>query len=448
MSRRRTAVIACAAIILFSFQNCGQSNFESFDQEDLLSSSGGTVTKDTAPLAFEVGLDSIAYNSCVPNNRGAAGYFTLKASASGNKGGARLTSNFLQTAQSQLVPIFGNAEVIDVQYKQLIETTNPEVEFQLALRSTTDYRAAYTGTAPAGVWGRMDYLSHDSWLTPLVDSARRRGNVFTPYSNRAPSGKNRFDFSFAQDIGGDYWAGLLGIQSFRGCVSQGCQGYGRFALAAGFSEPADKTLIRGPSSAAQTSQSSAYGRGYMLQFGYPENRPEAGMRVVKGIQEYNMQNQTQVLENGQPTSWECTEIPIMSSMQRGPAAAPQTSTNEVGGAPLCNPMRGDFATSNFTALKLAKIRELLPSYQWQLGYQVRNGVTRLCAVPVGFDCYPNEPFQNIQINGQAQPHPYYVSYNPGERCLNEDNLGVELTKTGEGALNKVCGHYITVCTKR
>ncbi len=455
MGRRLGVVLGSATLILFSFQNCGRSNFETYDDADLLRSSGVALDKATSPVPFELGLDAIAYNSCVPNNPAHEAYFTLRATAGGSRGGARLTQEFLSGPASQLKPILGNPDVIDVQYKQLIEAMSPETEVQVALRATNDYLAAYAGKEPAGIWGRMDMLSHDAWLTPLVDSARRNGNQWVPYSARAPSSKGRFDFSFKMDLGSSYWQGLVNAQSFRTCVSQGCQGYGRFAVAAGFSDPSNKNVIRGPA-ATSTSQVSAYGRGYMLQLGYPDNRAEAGMRVVKGILEYNMQNQAQVVENNVPTQWHCTEIPIMSSSQRGPASNPQTSTwdrNKGSGAqPLCQPMTGNYASMNFNELKLAKVREVLPSHQWQLGLQPFGGTWRLCAIPVGFDCYPNDQYPNIQQNGSSQPFPYYVSYFPGspgeEKCLNEDNLGIELSKTGQDAIANVCAHYITVCTKQ
>lgn len=472
MKKRLIIPIASLAVIVSTFQNCGRSGFDTAGDDTLLSVSGVTPTsKDSTPVAFDVGLDAIAYNSCVPSVRGVNGYSTIRATAGGPKGGVRLTPEFLTSAASQLIPINGNAAVVDVQYKQLIESTNPDAELQAAFRSTTDLQATFTGTAPDGVWGKMDYLSHDSWLTPLVESGRRANNAFVGYSARAPSNKARFDFHFNQDFGNgsDYWSGLLGIQGFRACISQGCQGFGRFNLALGFSEPANKKLIRGPASNS-SAQSLAYGRGYLFQFGAPANPDnmsqvfvDHGTRAVKGIVEYDLRTQNPVVEAGVPTRWSCFEIPIMSPNQRGPATNPQTSAlddftidpqtmQQLPREPLCNPMQGNFAIQNFTALNLSKLRELIPSQNWQLGYQnVLNGAgqvaTRLCAIPVGFDCYPNEPYQKF-VNGQAQPYPYYVSYHPGEPCINEENLATELTKTGDQALDRVCGHYISVCTKQ
>lgn len=441
MRRRLGALLLSTAILLFSFQNCGKSNFASTEGEDLLTSTGVDINKNTAPTAFEVGLDMIAYNSCVPNVKGASGYFTMRASAGGNRGGIRLDPAFLQSASSQLRPIFGNSEVIDIQYKELIAETNPGAEVQLALRSVTNYRAAFTGSSPKGVWGANDFIGDDSWLSPLVESARRKNNQWVAYSNRAPSSKSRLDFSFNQEFMSDYWSNLVSAQSFRNCVNQGCQGLGNFVLAAGFSEPADKTQIRGPASNSQD-QIYAYGRGYRLGFGYADGRPENGMRVLDSVQEFNMATQNPVVENNATTNWTCTKIPIMSSVQRGPVDAPQTTSQ------VCTPMDGTWAVNNFAALNLAKIREVLPSHQWQLGYQNRAGLpSRLCAVPVGFDCYPNEAYQNYQTNGSTLPYPYYVAYN-NEPCINEDNLGTELTKVGSAAMNRVCGHYITVCTKQ
>lgn len=474
MNKRLIIPIAGLAIIVFTFQNCGRSGFETAGEDTLLSVSGVTPTsKQTSPVAFDVGLDAIAYNSCVPSNRQASGYATVRATASGPKGGARLTQDFLTSAAGQLIPILGNPDVLDIQYKQLLESIESGAEVQASFRSSTDLQATYTGTAPNGVFGQMDYLSHDSWLTPLVDSARRRGNAFTGYSARAPSNKARFDFSFSQDFGNgtDYFSGLLGIQGFRACVTQGCQGFGRFNLAVGFSEPSNPKLIRGPS-AASAAQSLAYGRGYLFQFGPPKNPDNTsqvfidhGNRAVKGIVEYDLRTQNPVVENGQPTRWTCTEIPIMSPLPRGQPDNQQTSAlSEITYSPqgvafprepLCNPMSGNFAIGNFNnidGLNLAKVRELLPSHSWQLGYQnvlngAGQGVSRLCAIPVGFDCYPSEPYQRF-VAGQPQPHPYYVSYFPGQPCINEENLATELTKTGTAALNRVCGHYISVCIKQ
>jgi len=446
--------------VVFFFQNCGQSTFEMNDDQGIISSNAASVTRNTAPVAFEVGLDSITYNSCVPNNRGAGGLFTLQISAGGTRGGVRLTPSFLQTAQSQLTPILGNAQVLDVQYKQLLEQTNPNIEFQVALRSSTDYRAYFDASPNSAPWGRMDYLSHDSWLTPLVESARRNNNQFVPYSPRAPSMQpriqSRIDYSFLQNApAADYWSGLASAGNFRVCLAQGCSNTGRFAIAAGFSEAGNPNVIRGPTAVTNSAQTSAYGRGYFLQFGYPDNRPEAGLRVVKGIQEFNMQNQQPVSDtvNGPANAWDCTEIPIMSSLPRGPANNQQTAEFDQADAAgaraaLCNPMRGDFAVQNFTALRLAKIREILPPQHWRLGYQVTPAGTRLCAVPVGFDCYPNEPFQNFNAQtGQSQPFPFLVAYTPGVSCLNEDNFQAALANVGN-QISRVCGHYITVCLKR
>lgn len=456
MTNRHFGLLLGITAVLFTFQNCGRSGFDTISDE--LSLNGvNPNSKNTNPIAFDVGFDTISYNSCIPSVRSSPGYFTIKATAGGGRGGARLSPEFLATASSQLRPVLGNAEVLDVQYKELIEDTNPETELQAAFRSTTDLQATYLGTAIDGTWGKMDYLSHDSWLTPLVDSARRRGNQFVGYSARAPSNKSNFDFRFSQDFGNgaDYWSGLLSIQGFRACVAQGCQGFGRFNLALGFSEPSNTKLIRGPA-ASTSAQLYAYGRGYQLQFGHPRDPTSTnvnqvfvdhGPRAVKGIVEYDLRTQNQILEGGAPTRWSCMEIPIMSPNQRGYAGAYQTSGTDDSGQALCNPMQGDYAKNNFAALNLAKVREILPAENWQLGYQNIAGGSRLCAIPVGFDCYPTESYQRF-VNGSAQPHPYYVSYRPAQACINEENLAVELTKTGANALNRVCGQYVSVCTKQ
>lgn len=458
VNRRTIAVFAGISIILFSFQNCGRSGFQAFDDAELLSASltgtnpGG---KASAPLAFEIGLDSIAYNSCVPNVKGAAGYFTLKATAAGNRGGVRLSNEFLSTAASTLRPVLGNSQVIDVQYKELIEKTNANLELQVALRSVTDMRAAYTGSVKGGVWGSFDYLTDDSWMTPLVASARRQSNAWVGYSNRAPSNKSRLDFSFNQDFAAnDYWSSLLGTQAFRACTAQGCQGYGQFHIAVGFSEEQNRSLIKSPV-AYTTAQTKAYGRGYQLQYGYPNNNPNGGMRVVKAINEYDLATGTPIVEGAAPAQWKCLEIPIMSANQRGNASYPQTSSvdNRIVDTTdpshfLCNPMSGGFAVQSYNQMNLAKIREILPPNQWQLGYQNVGGASRLCVVPIGMDCYPNENFPNFQINGNQLPYPYYVEYETSRRCINEDNMAAELTRADQSALNAVCAHYITVCTKQ
>ncbi len=457
MTNRHFGLLLGITIVLFTFQNCGRTGFDTSEDETLLSVNGVNPNlKNSNPVAFDVGLDTISYNSCVPSVRTAPGYFTIKGTASGARGGARLSPDFLTTSATQLRPILGNAEVLDVQYKELIEDMNEGIELQAAFRSTTDLQATYVGSAAEGIWGQMDFLSHDSWLTPLVESARRRGNQFVGYSSRAPSNKSKFNFSFNQDFGNgsDYFSGLLGIQGFRTCLSQGCQGFGRFNMAIGFSEPSNTKLIRGPASST-AAQLLAYGRGYQLQFGHPMD-PTAtnpnqvftdhGPRAVKGIIEYDLRTQNQVLENGSPTRWSCSEIPIMSPNTRGAPADPQTSSRDqasIGSPALCNPMSGDFARTNFSALNLAKIREILPPESWQIGYQVTSSGTRLCAIPVGFDCYPNEPYQN---SGGSVSYPYYVSYRPNQACVTEDNLAVSLM--GNNAFNRVCGHYISVCTKQ
>jgi len=458
MTNRHLSLLFIIAAVIFTFQNCGRSGFDTSGDATLLSVNGlNPNSKNTSPVAFDVGLDTIAYNSCVPSVRTAPGYFTVKATAGGIRGGVRLSPDFLTSANSQLRPILGNPTVLDVQYKELIEATNPDTELQAAFRATTDLQATYLGTAPDGILGRMDYLSHDSWLTPLVDSARNRENQFVSYSARAPSNKSRFDFKFSQDFGSgnDYWSGLLSIQGFRACVSQGCQGFGRFNLAVGFSERSNPRLIRGPA-ANNSAQVSAYGRGYQLQFGHPRDPTsnnvsqvfvDHGPRAVKGIIEYDLRTQNQILENGSPTGWSCTEIPIMSPNQRGYTGFFQTSGVDDNGQALCNPMQGDFVRNNFAALNIDKIRQILPPESWQLGYQNIAGGSRLCAIPIGFDCYPTESYQRF-VNGVPTPHPYYVSYRPGQACINEENLAVELTKIGAEALNRVCGQYVSVCTKR
>lgn len=468
VNRRLIAVLTGTTIILLSFQNCGRSGFDTTDEMDLLSSgvNGLNPGVASAPVAFEVGLDMIAYNSCVPTNKNSPSYFTIRTGAGGARGGVKLSQDFLTSAANTLRPIQGNPQVLDVQYKDMIEKSNPNSEAQVALRSVTDLRAAYTGTVAGGIWGGFDYLTDDSWMTPLVESARRGGNAFVPYSNRAPSNKSRLEFNFSQDFpASDYWSSTLSGQNFRTCTSQGCQGYGQFHIAVGFSEADSRSVIRSP--AAYTSaQTRAYGRGYQLQFGYPGNSPAAGMRVVKGINEYNLSTGTPVVESGSnlPNQWTCREIPIMSPNQRGVAALGlQTSAVdaryddlEVGAGDqfprqnryLCNPMSGALAVQSFSQMNLARLREILPPSQWQLGYRNVNGVSNLCVIPVGIDCYPNETFPNFQANGQQAPYPYYVEYNPTVRCINEDNMGTELTRVDSGALNSVCAHYITVCTKQ
>ncbi len=477
VNKRLAALLTGTALILFSFQNCGRSGFQTVDEADLLSTSlSGTNPNGVASssIGFEVGLDAIAYNSCVPNAKGSSAYFTIRASAGGTRGGVRLSSDFLSQAANTLRPILGNAQVLDVQYKELLEQTNSGMEAQVALRSVTDLKAAYTGTAQGGIWGSFDYLTDDSWMTPLVESGRRAGNAWVPYSNRAPASASRLDFRFSQDFSAtDYWSSMLGTQAFRACASQGCQGYGQFHIAVGFSEEGNRSLIRSPT-AYTNAQTKAYGRGYQLQFGYPGNSPSAGMRVVKGVNEYNLATGTQVVEGNAVTQWKCTEIPIMSSAQRGLSTNIQTSAldnryddYEIGQTYvngqgqtvpsdnfpranhyLCNPMSGALASQIFGSANLAKIRELLPPSQWKLGYQNINGTSRLCVVPVGLDCYPNETFPNYDNMGAPHPFPYYVEYDPTVRCINEDNMASELTRTDNTALSSVCAHYVTVCTKQ
>jgi hypothetical protein len=464
---RLVALLIGTAIILFSFQNCSKSGFQTVSESDILSSglngvnSGGAAS---SAVAFDVGLDAIAYNSCVPSVKGSSGYFTLKATAAGTRGGARLTEEFISSANSSLKPVLGNSEVLDVQYKELLEKTNAGVEAQVALRSVTDLRAAYAGVAQGGVWGTFDYLSDDSWMTPLVESARRGNNAWTGYSNRAPSNKSRLDFNFSQDFPAtDYWSSLLNTQAFRSCAAQGCQGYGQFHIAVGFSEPGSNSVIRSPVTYS-SAQTKAYGRGYQLQFGYANNNPSNGMRVVKGINEYNLATGIPTIEGNVATQWKCTEIPIMSSVQRGIASFPQDSALDnrfddldpgSGGDTfprasryLCNPMSGALAAQYFSQLNLAKIREILPPSQWQLGFQNTVAGSRLCVVPVGMDCYPKETFPNYQANGNQMPYPYYVEYDAGLRCINEDNMSSELARVDTAALNAVCAHYVTVCTKQ
>lgn len=455
MNKRLAALLTGTSLVLLTFQNCGRSGFETVDEADLLSSSligsnpGG---KASAPLAYDVGLDAIAYNSCVPNNKTAPSYFTLKATASGNRGGVRLTSEFLTSAAGTLRPILGNNQVVDVQYKELIEKTNDGLEAQVALRSATDLRAAYNGTSQGGIWGSFDYLTDDSWMTPVVESGRRAGNAWVGYSNRAPMNKSRLDFRFSQEFpANDYWSSLLGTQSFRACTAQGCQGYGQFHIAVGFSEAENRSLIRTPTAYTST-QTKAFGRGYQLQYGYPNNSPSVGMRVVKGVNEYNLATGTPIVEGATATQWRCAEIPIMSANQRGLASATQTSAldNRFQDANrfLCNPMSGTLAIQAYSQMNLAKIREILPPSQWQLGFQNTPTGSRLCVVPVGMDCYPSEPFPNFQLNGSQNPYPYYVEYDTTRRCINEDNMATELTRVDAGAMNAVCAHYITVCTKQ
>ncbi len=445
VNKRFAALLTGITLVLLTFQNCGKSGFQTVDEADLLSSSlNGTNPggKATAPIAYEVGLDSISYNSCVPNVKGAPTYFTLKATAGGTRGGVRLSPDFLAAAGGSLRPILGNAQVLDVQYKELIENTSAGLETQVALRSVTDFKASYTGTSPGGIWGSFDYLADDSWMTPVVESGRRAGNAFVGYSNRAPSNKSRLDFRFNQDFpASDYWSSLLGTQSFRACTAQGCQGFGQFHIAVGFSEEGNRSVIRSPI-AYSSAQTKAVGRGYQLQFGYPSDAPGAGMRVLKGINEYNLASGTPVVEGNSATQWRCTEIPIMSSRQRGPAMAPQPA------AAGCNPMSGTFAAQYYSVMNIEKIREILPPSQWELGFQNTPAGSRLCVVPTGMDCYPNEAFPNYQTDGSQRPFPYYVQYDPTQTCINEDNMATELTRTNAGAINAVCAHYITVCTKQ
>ena len=457
VNKRSAALLTCTALILLSFQNCGRSGFDTVDEADLLSSSlNGTnpTGKASAPLAFDVGLDAVAYNSCVPSVKNTSSYFTLRTSAGGTRGGVRLTTEFLNSAAGTLRPVLGNAQVLDVQYKELIEQTNEGLEAQVALRSVTDLKAAYTGTSQAGIWGSFDYLSDDSWMTPVIESGRRGGNAFVGYSNRAPSNKARLDFGFSQDFPAtDYWSSLLGTQAFRSCTAQGCQGFGQFHIAVGFSEESTRSLIRSPV-AYTSAQTKAFGRGYQLQYGYPNNDTGAGMRVIKGINEYNLATGSPIIENNVATSWRCTEIPIMSSVQRGIASAPQTSAVDsrfadgMADRNLCNPMSGALAVQAYGQMNLEKIRQILPPSQWQLGFQNTPAGSRLCVVPIGMDCYPSETFPNYQANGATQPYPYYVEYRPGQRCINEDNMATELTRVDATALNAVCAHYITVCTKQ
>jgi hypothetical protein len=456
VNKHFAALLTCAALILFSFQNCGRSGFTAQDEATLLSTSlTGTNAAGGASgmIAYDVGLDSITYNSCIPSVNGISSYYTLNATASGTRGGARLTSDFMTSAASTLKPVVGNSVVEDVQYKELIEQINPGLELQVALRSATDLRAAYNGTSSGGIWGSFTALTDDAWMTPVVSSARTANNAWVGYTARAPASTARMGFSFSQDFSAsDYWSNTLSAQSFRACTSQGCQGFGTFNIAVGFSEDANRSLIRSP--VAYTSvQTKAYGRGYQLQYGYAGNNPSVGMRVLNGIVEYNLATNTQIPEGNAIPTWSCTQIPIMSSAQRGPSNAIQTSavdgrytTATPASYYLCNPMSGALANSISPTL-LAKIRELLPPNQWQLGYQNYNGASRLCVVPTGFDCYPqNETFPNYNATtGVSTPYPYYVEYDTTKTCINEDNMSSLITG---GAINSVCAHYVTICTKQ
>ena len=64
MTNRQFGLLLGLSLILLTFQNCGRSGFETAGEDDLLSVSGVTPTsKDSTPIAFEVGLDTIGVES-------------------------------------------------------------------------------------------------------------------------------------------------------------------------------------------------------------------------------------------------------------------------------------------------------------------------------------------------------------------------------------------------
>ena len=400
--------------VLFFFQNCSQTGFESSSQssEDFASRA---LADDSVgvPFAYSVGLDQITYNSCaydsMPANQ--PGMFTLHA-GSFVKGGVKLRSEFLNWARSTIKPIYPAQTVSDAQIKEFISKNRSLSGAipQMAVRGRQDPQSLFPlgGASTASV--NVDYvnlvgdLADDRWLSTLFQQANMDSATGANYFPLAPGGSRVFEGQFVYNKSAAHRPTLINN------LSAG------FQLAVTYkSERGDLYAARAPSG---SSPSQAYGQGYNLQFsqgpsGYQQqvfgsNSVWSGapVNVLSKVEEVSDLNNPSVVNS---TAWVCSPDFRFMIVQKEFAAT------------HC-PEENFSVTSNASnRVALAMVRRSLRPEDWHVNIQYR------CAVPKNATCYKPE-----QLSGQTVP----VQYDASKPCFSPGN--------GQNVL-EACPQYISIC---
>lgn len=454
------AVAFFAFLIAMTFQNCGQNLETEESASSLVSKLGeeGTLKEEFGkhaafvsqmPFAFEAGLDTIVYNSCLivtpANSR--AGLFTIKAGAYSHvNAGLRIKPSIIE----QIKVEFNNEVNLGFDENLLVKRAiyyspaNKESKLNLAFRDVS-----FLAGIPYPLVSRaanpmvgVDYVpvlgdvTDDRILDDLL-----KANGAPLYFSRQPVNdglsKPRFEAEFVLNSGTSYAAAAETAKNVRDLLTgtyvdlASGSTFARHRLAATFSlnnvnSERAKVAVSGGGSNGEGDE--PIGRTYELNFGKLVNEADKLVNPTSAQQNNlstfsnNYFNQlvgiTEYVHGQQVSSdWVCDNnetLKIVREEDRAdncPAWVPQP----------------------YELPRYQAIRQVLPADLWDIN------LARRCAVPKGFKCYGTETYP-VAVSGGTITKEAIPAYNIYEKCHYPGN--------SDSSVVNYCSEYISFCHKR
>jgi hypothetical protein len=467
-AKRKTyvAVAVFAFLIALTFQNCGQN----LETENSLSSvvtelgAEGTLKNQFGkhaafvqqmPFAFEAGIDTIVYNSCLigqaSNNR--VGLYNLKAGAYSHSGaGLRLKPSVVQFIKDEFaneIQTLGYDENLTVKRAIYYSPANSESRLQIAFRdenflSWTAYPFVSPGTSPKVGYDIIPVIGDVTDDRVLADLIMANGASI--YYSRQPVNdgvsKPTFEATFAFNTGDSFGATVKRADDLRQVLSgtyAGANGehINRHRLSVGFSlnnlnQDKAKVLLASGDTYGQNDIPS--GRTYELSFGKsrgissvpananPADYPVSYANQLTSVREFShalrVNESTGKWEDGtSATDWSCDPDEIFVIVRE---------EDRAGYCPPSLPLPQNL-------VRYQKIRQHLPADLWDINLENH------CVVPKGFKCYGSETRQVAVSGGGTTAVSSKPVYDFSKACF---HLG-----SNDTSLFDHCAEFISFCRK-
>lgn len=340
-------IVIAALTVLFAtviFQNCSEP-MEKVDQNSQYAKG--------LPFAFDTVLDTFAYMSCSdgPTSVDPNAIFTFRMGAYKSGAGVGINQSLINAT-----PNYNPAERAGLLAQS---PENVGALLQFSIRDYDGLQSPYNGGGST-----REFFDYSNIIVPLSDTAvAQQLTAVAPskinYFPTAPGSTNGRVEGTVQFLGSEGFAqGLRGVLAYKA----------RLTLTYRANQKDSPVYARGPGETL--SNTSAYGRGYALQFNYPVG-DNAAPRVVTTIQETNLLNGSAV------ATWTC---PASLQLKIGKNA---TECPAVGD--------GDVANSNAALLQV--VRRVLRSEYWYVNLQAK--------------CVLQKPYSQCYANNATTSH--YVS---------------------------------------
>lgn len=507
--RSTVAITSILLVLLIGFQNCGKAGFDS--AQDAASQSVNPAA--SAPFAYEATADMITYNSCnSPTSQGKTYNFmigsydstTTAATTVGGtptivpKSGVRIHPSFINYALEVLKPDYPNTEVVPAQVQKLLAESelNTKVTPQLSIRSINKslrlnnvYSKTNTPSLGIDVLPVLGDLANPMWADLLLlKSLPKKSKVdYVDFFPKAENAQNRiegaFHFNTNEQTAEDY------RNAFNKIGNLDAQ------IVLGFSYEGEGLLIS-PDKTNGEVMSTAYGRGYQLNFNIPGSWAYHPNNVVTKVTEYDLETNQQVTDS----VWDCgvrlkivraedaqfewqslvtaidsavtgdssiaaeskaarkEEIITANAIYYGRGAGeakagfcPKMDYATLMTVPIQTSVYGTGAYAGKTYAEILEIvRRHLPSSDWDINLAVG------CVVPKKFSCYQEnerKPTEDGTYYGK-----FKVANNVNKGCYHQFDgsytAKVNRTYSPDPATitpylpTEWCNEFVTVCTKR